>query len=96
MHNSERHRLKERKITQRDLAVYSTVHLKLHLDSRHKTKLWILNINMLNNPGYNEKIESELRAYIKNNDNGNVNPVILWEHSQGSSEGENYIGNCFC
>lgn len=52
MHNFERHKLNECEISQRDLSDHSTVHLKLHLDSRHKITQWRLNISMLNNPGF--------------------------------------------
>lgn len=36
MHNSERHRIKECEISQRDVSDHSTVHFKLHLHSKYK------------------------------------------------------------
>lgn len=88
MHASERHRLKECEISQRYLSDHSTVYLKLHLDSRPKMTTWRLNISMLNNPGSKEKIKNELKTYLADNDDGNVNPVILWDAAKAVLRGK--------
>lgn len=87
MHNSERHRLKECEISPRDISD-STVHLKLHLDSRAKSTIWRLNISMLNNSGFKERIKNELQMYLEDNDNGNVNPVTLWDAAKAVLRGK--------
>lgn len=88
MYNSERHRLKECEISQRDISDHSTVHLKLHLDSRPKTTMWRLNVSMLNNSGFQERIKKELKTYLEDNDDGNVNPVMLWDAAKAVLRGE--------
>lgn len=89
MHNSERHRLKECKINQRDISDHSSVHLKLHLDTRPKMTTWRLNVSMLNSPVFKGNIKKELKTYLDYNDDGNVNPMMLWDSKQ-SSEGKLY------
>lgn len=58
MHNSDRHRLKECEINPRDLSDHSTVYLKLHLDSRPKSTIWRLNVGMLNDPEFKERMNN--------------------------------------
>ncbi len=94
MHNSERHRLKECEINSRDLSDHSTVYLKLHLDSRPKSTTWRLNVSMLNNSGFKERMKNDLQAYLEVNDNESVNPVILWDTAKAVLRGENNIRNC--
>lgn len=36
-------------------------------------------ISMLNNPGFKERIKNELKVYLEDSDDGNVNPVMLWD-----------------
>ena len=88
VHNSERHRLKECEINQRDISDHSSVHLKLHLDTRPKVTTWRLNVSMLNNPEFKEKIKIELKTYLEDNDDGNVNPVMLWDAAKAVLRGK--------
>ena len=88
VHNSERHRLKECEINQRDISDHSSVHLKSHLDTRPKMTMWRLNVSMLNSPEFKEKIKKELRTYLDDNDDGNVNPVILWDAAKAVLRGK--------
>lgn len=74
MHNSERHRLKEYEINQRDISDHCSVYLKSHLDTRPKVTTWRFNVSMLNSPEFKGKIKNELKIYLEDNDDGNVNP----------------------
>lgn len=48
---------------------------------------WRLNVSILNNPQFKEKIKKELKTYLEDNDNGNVNPVILWDAAKAVLRG---------
>ena len=63
----------------RDISDHSSVNLKLHLDTRSKMTTWRLNVSMLTSPEFKEKIKKELKTYLDYNDDGNVNPVMLWD-----------------
>ncbi len=88
VHNLERHRLKECEITQRDISDHSSVHLKLHLDTRPKIATWRLNVGMLNSLEFKEKIKKELKTYLEDNDDCNVNLVMLWDAAKAVLRGK--------
>lgn len=43
---------------------------------------------MLNNPEFKEKIKKELKTYLDYNDNGSVNPVMLWDAAKAVLRGK--------
>lgn len=88
MHCFEIHRLKECEISPRVLSDHSSVYLKLHLTSRPKSTAWRLNISMLNSPGFKQRMKVELQTYLEVNDNGSVNPVILWDAAKAVLRGK--------
>ena len=50
---------------------------------------------MLNSPEFKEKMKKELRTYLDENDDGNVNPVILWDAAKAVLWGEIISGSAF-
>ena len=75
----DRHRISECKIGTRDVSDHSGVYLSLHLDNKKKNSVWRLNNSILNDNLCKEYIKKELSDYLLNNDNGTVNPNVLWE-----------------
>lgn len=87
MYNSERHRINKCEIGQRDLSDHSTIHLKMHLESSHKITSWRLNVSLLNNPAFKQRMKEHLQTYLDNNDDGSVNPAILWDAAKSVLRG---------
>lgn len=58
----------------------------MHLESCYKKTLWRLNVSLLNNPAFKQKITEHLRTYLENND-GSVNPAILWDAAKAVLRG---------
>ena len=52
--------------------------MSIHLNNK-KSTLWRLNSNILNNPVIKDKLKSEIKLYLEDNDNENVTPPILWD-----------------
>lgn len=88
MYNSEKHRVKESRMGTRDLSDHSSVYLKLHMDSKCKNTLWRLNTSLLNDPVFKTTIKGELQTYLENNNNGQVNPVTLWDAAKAVLRGK--------
>ena len=79
IYNNDRHRIQECNIGAMDVSDHSPIYLKLHLDSRPRKTIWRLNTGLLNNIMVAEEIKTEIKSYIENNDNGEVDPNILWD-----------------
>lgn len=58
---------------------HSAVYLKLHLDDRRKNTVSRLNEGILNNDRLVKEIKGEIIRYREENDNGEVDPTILWD-----------------
>ena len=79
MNKEEVHRVKECKIGVTDLSDHSAIYLTLHLNSRKKNTVWRLNVGILNNMGVVESTKRDINTYLEENDNGEVEPTILWD-----------------
>lgn len=73
------HRITECKIGVADISDHSAISLTVHLNSRKIYTVWRLNVGILNNKANVEQIREEIKRYIEENDNGDVDPVILWD-----------------
>lgn len=51
----------------------------MNLNGRRKNTVWRLNVGLLNNKGLVEEIKREIIRYKEDNDNGEVDPTILWD-----------------
>ena len=69
----------ECKIGVADASDHSGISLKVHLNDRKINTIWRLNVGILNNEANVEQIRREIKRYIEENDNGEVNPAILWD-----------------
>lgn len=76
---NDRHRIQDCKIGSRDISDHSPMYLKLYLDSKQKKTIWRLNTSLLNNKTIIQNVKSEIKTFLELNDNGEVNPNILWD-----------------
>lgn len=88
MFNKDYHRVKDCTIGQRDISDHSGLNLKINLDGKPKTTLWRLNLSLLNNNTFRREMADELKIYLEHNDNGEVNPAILWDASKAYLRGK--------
>ncbi len=76
---NDRHRILNCEIGTRDISDHSPIYLKLHLDNRLKKTIWRLNTSLLNNKTVIQQVKSEIKTFLDLNNNGEVNPNILWD-----------------
>ena len=74
----DRYRVEKCEIGIRDLSDHSPVYMTLAMSRETKTTLWRLNVNMLKGEMKEEYIK-EIRMYVRENDNGEVSPSVLWD-----------------
>lgn len=82
MYNKDLHRIEECKIGQRVLSHHAGVHVTMHLEGRRRKTLWRLNSGMSNDASFVSVMKGELGIYLQENDNGTVNPSMLWDASK--------------
>lgn len=88
MYNKDLHRLKDCKIGQRDLSDHSGVYITLHFEGRQRKTLWRLNTGLLNDATFLLAMVTELGIYLRENDNDDENPRILWDASKAVLRGK--------
>lgn len=62
-----------------DVSDHNAIYLTIKMDSRKKDTVWQLNLGILNNKKMVEEIKFEIKRYLEENDNGEINPSILWD-----------------
>lgn len=75
----DRHRVKECSIGTSDVSDHNAVYLIIHLNDRHKSTLWRMNIRIRNNTTTVNEIKREIKDCIENNTNSEVEPTIVWD-----------------
>lgn len=88
MCDKDLHRLKHCRIGQRDLSDHSGIFLTLHLDGRQRKTLWRFNTGLLNDHTFRNSMEKDLALYMQDNNNGEVNPSILWDAAKAVLRGK--------
>lgn len=71
-----------------DISDHSVIYLKIHLNSKRKTTLWRINKGIINNKGLIGDVKEEIDWYGEENDNGEVDPLILWYALKAVIQGE--------
>ena len=79
MFQNDRHRILDCEIGPRVVSDHSPIYLTLNVDNRPKKTIWRLNTSLLNNKSAVQQIKSEIKTFLVHNDNGEVNPNILWD-----------------
>lgn len=76
---NELFRVRKCEILEADVSDHCAVYLEVKVRAREKSTLWRLNVGLLNNKTTVEEMREDITTYQKENDNGEVNPVILWD-----------------
>lgn len=79
MTTGDRHRVEDCRIGVSDLSDHSAVYLTVNLIGRRRNTVWRLNVGLLNNKALVEEIKGDILRYREENDNGEVDPTILWD-----------------
>lgn len=78
MYSKDRYRVESCEIGIMDLSDHSPIYLKLMLNPEKKSTTWRLNNNILKG-SMKEDLKIEIQRYLKENDNGEVSPLVLWD-----------------
>lgn len=78
MFKKDRYRIKKCEFGIRDISDHSPVYMILATSKETKSTLWRLNVNTLKGQMKEENIK-EIHMYIRENDNGEVTPSVLWD-----------------
>lgn len=79
MFQNNRHRIQSCEIGDRDVSDHSPIYLVLNLEIRITKTILRLNTSLLNNKTFLQQIKSYIQTFLDINDNGEVNPDILWD-----------------
>jgi hypothetical protein len=79
MTKGDMHRVEECRIGVADLSDHNAVYMTIHLNKRRRTTVWRMNVGILNDKDLVERIKKDINRYIEENDNGEVDPNILWD-----------------
>lgn len=77
-----------------DLSDHCPVYLTVTEDRRNKSGLWRLNSSILTNDRI-EQFSSDILNYVKDNDNGEVSPPILWDACKAVMRGKAIAATSF-
>lgn len=56
---------------------HNPLYLKINLNNRRRHTVWRLNLGIMNNDQTREKVKTEIRRYIEENNKGTVEPPIF-------------------
>lgn len=62
-----------------DISDHNSIYLSLNLENNIKNTVWRLNVGLLNSQSILADIKKEIKLFIEENDNGSVDPLILWD-----------------
>lgn len=79
MQKEDRDRVKKCEIGVTDVSDHSALYLTICLQVRRRDTLWRLNIGILNNEAIINQIQTEIENYLQDNDNGETDPIMLWD-----------------
>uniref|UniRef100_A0A8C7WYM9 Reverse transcriptase domain-containing protein n=1 Tax=Oryzias sinensis TaxID=183150 RepID=A0A8C7WYM9_9TELE len=79
MNTWDKYRVKACEIGTTNVSDHSPVFLTINIDRKKINTLWRLNIGILNKETVKEQIKNTIKRFIEENDNGEVNPNILWD-----------------
>lgn len=86
----ELYRVKKCQNEEADVTDHCAVYLKVKLKTQDKSTLWRLNVGILNNKPIVEERKKDIRIYQKENDNGELSPVNLWDALNAVTRGKHF------
>ena len=87
MTKGDMHRVEDCRIGVADLSDHNAVYLTINLSKRRRTTVWRMNVGVLNDKDLVERIRMDINRYIEENDNGEVDPAILWDALKAVTRG---------
>lgn len=84
----DRHRIVDCEIGTIDISDHAPLSLTLCLGTKPKSSLWRINSSIFNSPQIKEQIKTEIKLYMELNDNGEVNPSMLWDAGKAVLRGK--------
>lgn len=78
VNQSDSFRVEECEIGAADVSDHNPLLMKININNRKRHTIWRLNVGILNNEEKKEKIKTEIKRHIEDNNNGEVDPIILW------------------
>uniref|UniRef100_A0A3P9MD87 exodeoxyribonuclease III n=1 Tax=Oryzias latipes TaxID=8090 RepID=A0A3P9MD87_ORYLA len=72
-------RVEECKIEGADVSDHNILHMKINILNRKKQTTWRLNVGILNTEANIKDIKTDIKQYLEENDNGAVDPTVLWD-----------------
>ena len=79
MNTFESYRVEKFEIGVMSVSDHSPISVTIHLNERKHSTIWRMNVGILNNKTVAEQIRTEIKKYVEENDNGEVDPDILWD-----------------
>lgn len=76
---SDRYRVRDCSIGTADISDHNAIHMTINLNNKPKKTLWRLNVSILNNEKMVKEIKKEINDCIKENNNNEVEPTIIWD-----------------
>lgn len=82
------YRVLDCKIGVADVSDHNAIFLTIQMDPLPKNTTWRLNVSILNNETIVNDIKQEIDTFIRENDNGEVNPLMLWDSMKAVLRGK--------
>lgn len=79
MPKNDCYRVKDCSIGVAEVSDHSALYLTVQIEGRKRKTGWRLNVGLLNNKANTEQIKLNIKEYIRINDNGEVDPSIVWD-----------------
>ena len=86
MTKGDMHRVEDCRIGVADLSDHNAVYLIINLNKR-RTTVWRMNVGVLNDVDLVERIKMDINRYKEENNNGEVDPNILWDALKAVTRG---------
>ena len=75
----DRHRIRGCDIGNIDLSDHAPLSCTIDINNNPGSTLWRLNTNILNNPKFKTQIREEIKRFLEENDNGEVDSATVWD-----------------
>ena len=71
-----------------DLSDHAPIYITIDLDEKRRNTLWKFNATLLNDFQFKKRMSEEVLRYIKENDNGETSPPIIWDAAKAVLRGK--------
>lgn len=71
-----------------DLSDHASIHIVVDLEGNKRDTLWRCNPSLLNDANFRKEMSNRIQLYMKENDNGELYPPILWDAAKAVIRGK--------